>query len=163
MPSADTFSIKPIGNFVKKYLANSKNSVDPFARNNSWCTHTNDINPTTNAQYHLDAGEFLIQLDQIGKIDLAILDPPYSVRQISECYKEIGLPVTKQTTQGGVLLGSARKALLPLLTDDAIVLNFGWNSNGMGKTNGFEIIEVMLVSHGGPHNDTICIAERKIK
>jgi hypothetical protein len=31
----------------------------------------------------------------------------------------------------------------------------------MGKKHGFEIIEVMLVAHGGAHNDTICMAERK--
>lgn len=32
MPSADTFSVKPIGDFVRRYLAESKASVDPFAR-----------------------------------------------------------------------------------------------------------------------------------
>lgn len=47
------------------------------------------------------------------------------------------------------------------LTDDAIVLSFGWNTVGMGKNRGFEIIEIMLVCHGGAHNDTICLAEKR--
>ena len=43
----------------------------------------------------------------------------------------------------------------------AIVLSFGWNSAGMGKWSGFEQIELLLVCHGGAHNDTICLAERR--
>jgi hypothetical protein len=32
----------------------------------------------------------------------------------------------------------------------------------MGKTRGFEIIEILMVCHGGNINDTICTVERKI-
>jgi len=38
---------------------------------------------------------------------------------------------------------------------------FGWNSCGMGDRHGFEQIEILLVAHGGAHNDTICLAERR--
>ena len=55
MPNKDTFSVAPIGAFVKKYLAQSRVSVDPFARNKAWATYTNDLNPSTSAQRHLDA------------------------------------------------------------------------------------------------------------
>jgi hypothetical protein len=41
-------------------------------------------------------------------------------------------------------------------------ISFGWNSNGMGKNRGFEIVEILLVSHGGHHNDTIVTVERKV-
>ena len=43
------------------------------------------------------------------------------------------------------------------------MLSFGWNSGGIGKSLGFEIIEILLVAHGGAHNDTICTVERKLK
>lgn len=43
------------------------------------------------------------------------------------------------------------------------VITCGWNSGGIGKTNGFEIIEILLVAHGGWYNDTIVTVERKIK
>ncbi|MFH1422601.1 MAG: hypothetical protein ABIH42_07820 [Planctomycetota bacterium] len=39
---------------------------------------------------------------------------------------------------------------------------FGWNSIGMGINRKYEILEILLVSHGGMHNDTICMAEHKI-
>lgn len=42
------------------------------------------------------------------------------------------------------------------------VITFGWNSGGIGKTNGFEIEQILLVPHGGWHNDTICTVERKL-
>lgn len=42
----------------------------------------------------------------------------------------------------------------------ANLLSFGWNSCGMGE--GFELLEILLVAHGGAHNDTICLAERMI-
>ena len=32
----------------------------------------------------------------------------------------------------------------------------------MGIKNGFEIIEILLVCHGADHNDTICLAEKRI-
>lgn len=41
------------------------------------------------------------------------------------------------------------------------VLSFGWNSAGMG--DGFRHLELLLVAHGGAHNDTICLAEECIQ
>jgi len=31
----------------------------------------------------------------------------------------------------------------------------------MGKSRGYILEDLLLVCHGGAHNDTICIAERK--
>ena len=44
---------------------------------------------------------------------------------------------------------------------NGVALCFGWNSNGVGKTRGFEMQEVLIVPHGGSKNDTICTVERK--
>lgn len=163
MPNKDTFSIKPIGEFVQRYLARSKVSIDPFARNKKWATHTNDLNPQTEAEYHMDAVEFLKKMNIDGvKADLIIFDPPYSPRQISECYKSIGKDVTSKDTQNAVLYSGCREAMIPLLTDDAVVLSFGWNSAGMGLKRGFEQIEILLCCHGAAHNDTICMAESRV-
>ena len=163
MPNKDTFSIPPIGEFVRRYLAGSSISVDPFSRDKLWATHTNDLNPDTAAKYHLDAEVFLKLLQATGvKADLAIFDPPYSPRQISECYKSIGREVGMKDTQSALLYQRVRDALVPVLSGTAVVLSFGWNSVGMGKRHGFEIEEIMLCCHGGAHNDTICIAERRV-
>ena len=163
MPNSDTFDVPSIGGFVKKYLMKSQISVDCFSRNKRWTTYTNDLNPNTAAEYHMDAEAFLKMLAAQGvRCDLAILDPPYSPRQISECYQEAGIKCGMKETQNAALYSRVKNALAEVLTDDAIVLSFGWNSAGMGQKHGFEIIEGLLVCHGSAHNDTICLAERRL-
>jgi hypothetical protein len=163
MPSAETFSIRPIGEFVKRYLAEAQVSVDPFARNRDWATYTNDINPSTSAQCHQDAEAFLADLaGRAVMVDLALFDPPYSPRQVSEHYKAAGMEVTGEDTQNGRLYRRVRNALDWIVKPGGVVLSFGWQSVGMGIGRGYELIEVMMIAHGGGHNDTLCIAERKL-
>lgn len=163
MPSGNTFNVPPIRGFVKKYLYTSKRSVDPFARNSRLATVRNDLNPETAAEYHMDAEAFCLMLAERGdKFDLAIFDPPYSPRQISECYQSVGLNVGMKETQSGALYRRVRDAIDSIMEPGGIVLSFGWNSMGMGLTRGYKMVEILLVPHGGAHNDTICIAERKI-
>jgi hypothetical protein len=42
-----------------------------------------------------------------------------------------------------------------------ICISFGWNTNGIGRKNGFKIKEILLVPHGGEHYDTLCTVEVK--
>lgn len=159
MPTADTFDCPPIGDFVRKYLRGV--SVDPFARNKRWATYTNDLNPNTEAQFHMDAMEFLVNLKGINA-DVIVIDPPYSPRQVKECYDSIG----HKMQQGDALLGAVRKrlkvAICNALKPHGTVLTFGWNSVGMGNQHGFEITEILMVCHGSDHNDTICMAEERV-
>lgn len=156
MPSADTFSCKPIGAWVRGHLVGI--SVDPFARNKRWATHTNDLDMATDAEHHMDAEAFMEMLASQGvKADCIILDPPYSPRQVKDCYSQIGLQVGKKETQTAALYKRVRLAARKLCKPGTTVLSFGWNSTGMGK--GFEKREILLVSHGGAHNDTICLRE----
>ena len=161
MPNADTFSVPDMGNMVKKYLRESVVSVDPFARNKRWATHTNDINPNTEAEHHMEARDFLRHLVKEGvKADLVIFDPPYSPRQVSEVYSEIGLTATMKDTQTAAMKKECRTLMRQLCEPGSVVLSFGWNTVGMGK--GWHTEEIMLVCHGGDHNDTICMADRMV-
>lgn len=165
MVSGDTFDCKPIGTFVQKYLGNSKVSVDPFARNKRWATYTNDLNPETCAEYHLEAREFLWKLEHDGvQADLIILDPPYSQVQVSRTYKQVGREYKPfGDDNNAVLYREVRNVCDRLLQPDGIALSFGWNSAGFGLKRGYDIIEILLVPHGGAHNDTICMAEKKLR
>ena len=166
MPNSNTFDMKPIGSLLGKYLNSIKESggtiIDPFARNSSWGTLTNDLNESTKAQYHMEATAFLDMLvAKEIKADAVILDPPYSPRQISECYKKIGRHVSSTDTQNARLYKKCKDSLSKLLKSNGIAITFGWNSSGFGKTRGFKIIEIMLIPHGGAHNDTIMTIEIK--
>jgi hypothetical protein len=164
MPSADTFDIPPIREFVKKYLRQSRLSIDPFARNKRWATYTNDLNPDTAAEYHLPALDFLKELRERGVVaDLILFDPPYSRRQVMEVYAGIGRDHTNEDSQYFSLNWKDERAVMnDLLGTGGIVLSFGWHSNGMQQSGCYEPVEMVMVAHGGAHNDTICMAERKI-
>ena len=92
---------------------------------------------------------------------MVLYDPPYSPRQVSECYKALNKTVNMQTTQSSYW-GNQKKEISRIVKQDGIVITCGWNSGGIGKSNGFEIIEILLVPHGGWHNDTIITVEKKL-
>jgi len=161
MPSADTFSIPPVREFVRRYV--TPDSCDPFARNSAIAAVTNDLNPETKAQHHMEAQSFLTMLADEGKRFSSVLfDPPYSPRQISEVYQSIGLKVGMEETQSARLYSRCRDQIARLVPVGGHVLSFGWNTVGMGVERGFTLVEILLVCHGGAHNDTICIAERRV-
>lgn len=160
MPNSDTFNIKPIRELIRKYVKSTL-WCDPFARNADLATYTNDINPDTKAQYHKDALEFL-QMWNNDSMDGVLYDPPYSPRQIKECYDGIGKSLTSKDTTAA-FWGRQKKEIGRIVKQGGYVLSFGWNSGGIGKKYGFEIVEILMVAHGGWHNDTICTVEQKVR
>jgi hypothetical protein len=154
MPSRWTFSIPPVTQFLYRWLPEQGVIVDPFCGQSQHATHGNDL-----AQGGVDAAEYCERLLADGVVaDAVLFDPPYSPRQIAECYKSIGREVSTADTQNAALYARVRKPLAELLKSDGIALSFGWQSSGFGKA--WETLEIMLVQHGGAHNDTICVAQR---
>lgn len=160
MPNSNTFDIKCIRKLIHKYLKPEMKSIDPFANKCNLASITNDLNPDYNTDYHLDAIEFLKQFED-NSIDFVFYDPPYSLRQVSECYKNVGIAVTMETTQSSWRTKHINE-ISRIVKPNGIIICFGWNSSGIGKTRGFKLIELLLVAHGGSHNDTICTVEQKL-
>jgi hypothetical protein len=161
MPSGDTFSIPPIAEFVARWTEGCEVIVDPFARNSKVGTITNDLNPQTSADWHMDSRIFLQMLwEKRVCADAVLFDPPYSPHQIKEIYESIGLRCKGGDTQNGALYRECREMMNTLLRLGGIALSFGWNSCSFGED--FAIREILLVAHGGAHNDTICVASEKV-
>lgn len=163
MPNSNTFSIKPIKELIERYgfADEPLTFVDPFARNSifgKYCI-TNDIDPKCETDYHMDALEFLKMFDT-ESVHGVLFDPPYSPRQVSEVYRKLDMSVNMETTQAS-FWGNMKKEIARVLTPSGVAITCGWNSGGVGKSNGMEIVEVLLVPHGGWHNDTIVTVERK--
>lgn len=141
MPNKRTFTIKVISNLINKYKK-CDNWLDTFQ-----FPFTEDI---------------LIQTNRIkdNQLNGVLFDPPYSPRQLKECYEERGevLHDTKSSVWAKWKDETAR-----IIKPGGYCLSFGWSSNGLGRKRGFEIIEILLVAHGGNHNDTICVVEKKIQ
>jgi len=160
MPNSNTFDIKCIGRLIHKYFKPEFKSIDPFANKSRLAKITNDLNPEMKCNYSMDAVKFLKQFkDQ--SVEFVFYDPPYSLRQVSECYKSVGIEVTTETTQSSWRTKHINE-ISRIVSPGGIVMCFGWNSSGIGKKRGFELIEILLVAHGGSHNDTIVTVERKI-
>ena len=138
MPNKNTFQIPPIRNLIDKY---GRDWVDPFPD-----------------PYKEDA---LIYLSRIlpHSVDRVLFDPPYSPRQLQECYQNNGqvLHDTKSS-----VWKNWKDEIARVIKPRGICISFGWSTNGLGINRGFEIIEILLVAHGGNHNDTICTVERKV-
>jgi hypothetical protein len=160
MPNRWTFQIPPIADLVARYVGDGKGWVDPFAGMTSPAEITNDLNPEAKAKYHLDALDFLKQL--AGRYRGILFDPPYSYGQMKECYSKVGIEKIPMR-QCNNFYGDLRNVIEPLILPGGVSISFGWNSIGMGKTHGFEIIEILLVCHGRAHNDTIVTVERKVQ
>lgn len=54
-----------------------------------------------------------------------------------------------------------KKEISRIVKDGGKVITFGWNSGGIGKKYGFEITDILMVAHGGWHNDILCTLEVK--
>lgn len=158
MPNKNTFDIKPIGEIVHRHLFGK--SIDPFANSNRIADVTNDLDEQYDTDFHLDALDFLKTFED-QSIDTVLFDPPYSPRQVSEVYKSLGQTVNMQTTQAS-FWGDMKKEIGRIVAPNGKVITCGWNSGGIGKKQGFEQLEILLVAHGGWHNDTIVTVEQKL-
>ncbi len=160
MPSAKTFSIKPIAELLNRYVKNNGYGwVDPYSGWNSPAEITNDHNPEREVIYHMEAEDFCKMLPR-NDYNGVLFDPPYSFRQVSEHYKVIG----KKATQMDTCARFYSRAMNPIadkIKKGGYAISFGWNSNAFGKKRGYKIIEILLVAHGGRHNDTIVTVEIK--
>jgi len=157
MPNKWTFKIKPIKELVLRYVGDGKGWIDPFAGENSPAEITNDLNPERKTMYHIHAIEFAKQLDG-NKFKGVLFDPPYSLRQVKECYNGLGKTLSFDDTKDASF-GKVKDAIGSKVE---LVICCGWNTNGFGINRGFELIEILLVAHGGHHNDTIVTVERRM-
>jgi hypothetical protein len=161
MPNSNTFSIAPIRNLIEESISGFSSICDPFVRNSPFRSRciSNDLDGSIEADFHLDALEFLCSRSD-SEFDAVLFDPPYSPRQVSECYKKMGMSVNMQTTQAS-FWSNLKREIQRVVRPSGNVITCGWNSGGVGEKYGFKIERILLVAHGGWHNDTIVTVERK--
>jgi hypothetical protein len=137
MPDKRTFQIKPIRDLIDSY---DREWVDPFPY-----------------PFKRDALETLGEIKTGSSIGV-LYDPPYSPRQLKECYDSLGMSL-HDTTSG--VWKRWKDEIARVTKPGGIVISFGWSTNGIGMKRGFSIKEILLIAHGGNHNDTICTVEQK--
>lgn len=154
MPSIWTFGMKPVAGVFSDYSVGT-GWVDPFAGEKSPAEFRNDIegrgNPST-----LDALEFLKTLPSESFAGV-LFDPPYSVEQCLRRYT----PKHNGTAGRAEYWAKCKDEIARILKIDGLCISFCWDSVGIGKNRGFDIIEILLICHGACHNDTIVTVDKK--
>lgn len=158
MPNNNTFDIKPISNLITEELTEGL-WIDPFANKNKFAAVTNDISMEYDTDYHMDALQFLKMFDD-NSVDGILYDPPFSPKEAMECYNSAGLDAAADSINAS-FWGNHKKEISRILKLGGKVITFSWNSDGIGIKYGFEMKRILLVPHGGWHNDTICTVEVK--
>jgi len=139
MPSHKTFSIKPFKELIDKELGN--NYIDPFPY-----------------PFKQDAIEYLKTIPDNSE-NYLVFDPPYSQRQLKEKYHNNG--ISFEHPMNASYWSKCKKEISRIIKSSGKVISFGWNSGGIGEKYGFTITKIVLVAHGGQHNDTIATVETK--
>ena len=159
MPNRWTFTIAPIKKLLDRYVGDGTEWIDPFCGTSTLAAHRNDLDPTIKGCSHKLALDFVKEMtDQLNGI---LFDPPYSGRQVSECYTHLKQKVHMDDTSS-YFYWSVKREVAPKIKPGGYAISFGWNSSGFGGKLGFEIIEILLICHGSNHNDTIVTVERKM-
>jgi len=140
MPNHQTFKIPCIKQLILKELGEFYTDVFPYP-------------------YDRDGLEMLKEKKSNSVENLAF-DPVYSLRQLKEMYDDKGNSLTHHETK--YYWKDLRDQIARVMKVGGKTISFGWNSIGIGKTRGFKITRILIVCHGGHHNDTICTVERKI-
>ena len=142
IPNKRTFEILPIKNLLWNHFG-SQLYLDPFP-----------------FESRVDCFDYLDKIDD-NSYDFGVLDPPYTRRQVSEHYKKNnGLCSAWDTSSGWT--SKVKREMAKKIRIGGKVISFGYNSAGMNQVNGFKIIDILLVNHGGDHYDTICTVSQKV-
>ncbi|HHT9146504.1 MAG TPA: adenine-specific DNA methylase [Candidatus Wunengus sp. YC61] len=154
MPSKWTFKMQCIQELFKRYGV-GLSWADPFAGMFSPAEISNDIEGRT-ARHQMDALDFLKQLPDDSASGV-LFDPPYSVEQCLRKYT----PKHNGTAGRAEYWARCKDEIGRIVRPGGMAISFCWDSTGIGKKRGFEIIEILLICHGACHNDTIVTVDRK--
>ena len=144
--------------------------VDPFARSSfltlgNHNTITNDLDPQfTHCDYNLTAHEFAVEIKGSGvEIDVLVFDPPYSLRQVKECYEGIGKDLELWQTHN--MWGKCKDDLASCMKLGSYAVSLGWDTHGMGEKRGFKKMEIHNFEQGGNEYayNLLVTVERKVQ
>lgn len=134
--SHKTFSITPINRLIKRYKKGQVLDLFPYP-------------------YQRDALQYIKSIPYESQ-DIVLYDPPYSQRQLREMYDKQGISYDMNSSYWTKI----NKEIFRVLKPGGICIKFGWNSSRISEF--VDIVETMLVCHGGMHNDTIVTVQRKL-
>lgn len=150
MASKNTFSIPPIAKLINDELHPwlGIKTLEPFP-----------------FESKIDCFDYFKQFKDESMV-YGLIDPEYSLRQRSEHYKKNKCYLKDKTAGWHTSSGwtsAVKDEVARIIKPGGRTITFGWNSSGIGLKRGFVQTRILIVCHGGDHNDTICVVEEKTK
>lgn len=141
---------------------------DPFARA-AFTNHlpnciTNDLNKEFNTDFNLEFKEFAYTIQGRGfSIDLLLFDPPYSLRQLKDCYDGIGKDLELWQTHN--MWKEGKDELAKMMPSGSYAISLGWTTAGFGKKRGFEKTEIHVFEQAAREDrySLLLTVERKVQ
>lgn len=162
MPNKETFKIKPIRELLDRYVPDKGEGwIDFFARKQRRTQFTNDINPEYKTTWNKDALTLAKTLKD-NSYNGVLFDSPFSMNQNKTLYNDFGRGHFCVRPDSMVYWSQFKTEVSRITKPGSIVITCAWSSMGIGKKRGFEMLEILLVPHGGSRNDTIITVERKL-
>lgn len=155
MPNRYTFKMKPVMEFLMSEVGCEEwvSWADPMAGSSSPAELTNDIDPTVDTRYHVDALTFL-RLWGNNIMAGVLFDPPYSAAMAGGKYANPAAWIK--------YIHACQDEIARIIRPGGKCISFGWSSNGLGHKRGFKLVRGLLIAHGGSHqHDTIITVEVK--
>ena len=154
MPNRWTFSIPEIKTYLET-ICKDKKVLFPFAgmtRIDS-CKEALyiDINPDVKPNLVIDCVDWLQEQPAKPVWDGIALDPPFSIFASKRFYKGKHLSPMR----------IIKDLCVPLVKQSGFVITLGYTSTGMGKSRGFQKIDLQIYNHGGNRNDHLMLTEVK--
>lgn len=157
---------------IRRINENKEGTVhicDPFSNNKTTRLQgttliTNDLNPEFNSTYNMEANDFAELMERENKaFDLILFDPPYSLRQLKDCYEGVGSNLPHWQTQN--MWGRAKDALAQCVSPGGYVISFGWSTHGFSASRGFEVQEIHNFQQAGKDGryNILIVVEKKIR
>lgn len=162
MPNRNTFTIKPIAELLGRWVGDGRGWADPFAGRFSPAEFRNDLDVLVPVANHQDGLEFISGFSTLS-LQGVIFDPPYSITQAKECYNGYGMDKLDIKPTSMQYWSEVKNQMQRAVSLGGFAVCCGWSSMGLGLNRGFEMLEILLVPHGGSKNDTIVTVEMKAK
>jgi hypothetical protein len=144
MPKKDVTRIPVVSQFLMEAFA-ERCVMEPFRM---------PITFIDNEEYALD----ILNAQPNNSEEGVLLRPPITWSQAETYIKSKGRTWDGRTTWWKTLKDEAARITMT----GGIVVSVGWDSNGLGKSRGFQLERILMVAHGGHWHDTLLTVERKV-
>ena len=155
-PQAGYVNAKALKELIKRYVTKNTTVIVPFmgkldylpeilGENNKLIT--NDIDFAIDADYQMDALDFLSQCPKTNS-SLVIATIPLEIQTELRWH---------------VYLGRLRRAIDNLITKGCHVITIDTNTNGEGFQRGYVPVEILNMFHGTLKYNTLVLVEKKLK